>query len=442
MQYTIRQQIGTAPHTHQLYIDDNLRVLTEHATKPFLPTPDIVYIDPPYNTQKSFVYDDQQSQDTWSNDMIVRIQHIHAWLPPHGILLIHIDEHEYANLFRIVANIFHPSNDLGTIIWDKIIPKGDSRGISCHHEPIIAFAKHAPTALAHHPFSFPKPIDPILRKAQQLHQRIGKKIVPPELLESIRLYGLDINPKDHAITLTHDTAQRLFRQWLNTQNIKPGLKLYNQLDDQGIPYRPCTMAWPNHQRPPDKYFAPLIHPITQKPCPVPARGWRNPPDTMKRLLDTNNIVFGKDETTQPQRILRITDNTHDPFPSIIPCPNTDATLMRKLGIPFDTPKPVALQQRIIAGILGDSGGTVADIYAGSGTIGHACMRLQQSGIPVQSILMQSPEPFNNTPTGRQAAQYCRTHRITPCISSLTIERLARCIAQESLPSGWSIWEKE
>lgn len=44
------------------------------------------------------------------------------------------------------------------------------------------------------------------------------------------------------------------------------------------------MAWPNKERAPEEYFIPLIHPITKKSCPVPERGWRNPPETMKDLL--------------------------------------------------------------------------------------------------------------------------------------------------------------
>src|SRR5690606_35774647 len=98
--------------------------------------------------------------------------------------------------------------------------------------------------------------------------------------------------------------------------------------------------WPNKKQAPDDYFIPLIHPITNKPCPVPARGWRNPPATMKNLLEEGKILFGADESTIPNRKYLLKENMDENIPSLLYYGGSDEDLLQKLNIPFDTPKVV------------------------------------------------------------------------------------------------------
>ena len=88
------------------------------------------------------------------------------------------------------------------------------------------------------------------------------------------------------------------------------------IDSKGEPYQSVSMSWPNKKKAPDEYFIPLIHPKTLKPCPVPARGWRNPPATMSALLEANMIIFGPDETTQPRRKYLLRENMYENIPSL------------------------------------------------------------------------------------------------------------------------------
>lgn len=73
-------------------------------------------------------------------------------------------------------------------------------------------------------------------------------------------------------------------------------KKHNKIDELGNVYQAVSMGWPNRKAPAD-YFVPLIHPLTNQPCPVPEKGWRNPSATMNDLLANGLIVFGKDELT-------------------------------------------------------------------------------------------------------------------------------------------------
>ena len=93
------------------------------------------------------------------------------------------------------------------------------------------------------------------------------------------------NPKD---------AQKAYRAWMKAQtNLSGGEVMYDRLSPEGRVYRLVSMAWPNKKKAPDEYFTPLIHPVTGKPCAMPARGWRNPPATMQALIERGQIEFGR-----------------------------------------------------------------------------------------------------------------------------------------------------
>src|SRR5690554_3403953 len=138
--------------TQNLYIEgDNLEVL-KLLQKSYYGKVKMIYIDPPYNTGKDFVYKDDfhdslenykkitgQVDDSgnalstnteasgryhtdWLNMMYPRLRLARNLLTDDGLIIINIDEHELTNLHKLCAEIFGESNDLGTIIWDKRNP--------------------------------------------------------------------------------------------------------------------------------------------------------------------------------------------------------------------------------------------------------------------------------------------------------------------------------
>lgn len=93
-------------------------------------------------------------------------------------------------------------------------------------------------------------------------------------------------------TYTLDDINKDFIKWINSQvGFSGGERAYNSIDENGDVYRAVSMAWPNKKQAPKEYFIPLIHPKTNKPCSVPARGWRNPPQTMRELMDKGQILL-------------------------------------------------------------------------------------------------------------------------------------------------------
>ncbi len=84
---------------------------------------DVIYIDPPYNTEsKDFVYDDRKigSDDTYRHSMWIsfmnrRLQIAKRLLVEQGVIFISIDNNEYANLKLLCDQIFGENNFVTTI---------------------------------------------------------------------------------------------------------------------------------------------------------------------------------------------------------------------------------------------------------------------------------------------------------------------------------------
>ena len=390
--------------TENLYIEgDNLDVL-KLLQESYLGKIKMCYIDPPYNTGKdSFLYRDKFTMDADEYDEAVEMydeegmknfrenvktnpRYHSDWctsiypvlvlarniLSDDGIILINMDENEIINLQKLCAEVFGESNDLGTIIWDKRNPKGDAKGISYQHEYIVAYAKNKLSFVEKCKMQRPKKnAAAIIAKANQVFKKVGAKY-------------------------TLEEANREFASWVSAQDdFSGGEKAYNRIDQNGDVYRPVSMAWPNKKKAPDDYFIPLIHPITKKPCPLPERGWRNPSATMNELLREGLILFGKDETTQPNRKYLLKENMYENIPSLLYYGGSDTDLLAELEIPFDTPKVVSIVKEHIQSFTADSD-IVLDFYSGSATTAHAVMQLNaEDGNKRKFIMVQLPEAVDN-----------------------------------------------
>ena len=155
-------------------------------------------------------------------------------------ILCHIDENEYEKLFLLFQTL--QMDDQGTIIWDKRNPVFGAKRIVTQHEFVICFAKgniklyfRSPNRAA------------ILKEASKLIK------------------------KHKGVT---EKCRSQFRVWIkNRPELSGGERAYSKIDDVGEVYRTVSMSAPGKQTDP-KYHEPLIHPVTGKPCPVPANGWR------------------------------------------------------------------------------------------------------------------------------------------------------------------------
>lgn len=391
---------------------DNLEVL-----KSLLPEYEreikLIYIDPPYNTGKEgWVYNDSVNHpkiikwlgevvgkegedlsrhDKWLCMMYPRIQLLHKLLRNDGVIAIHIDENEYHNLVIIFEEIFGKKNNLGTIIWDKKNPKGDATKISYQHESIIVFSKNAELVKGKIKRK-KKNAKKIIEYSKKVFAKIGKETYPEDILAVSKKYKLDKTLFDeHKFVYDLEAVNKEFREWINSQDFSGGEKAYKFIDNSGDVYRGVSMAWPNKKQAPDEYFIPLIHPITNEECPIPNRGWRNPPETMKSLLDNNMILFGEDETKQPERKYLLKENMLENISSVLGFAGSDDEFQKQIQIKLENPKPHLFATELVE-YFSDENSIILDSFAGSGTTAHAVLKLNdQDNGNRKFILIQCDE---------------------------------------------------
>ena len=135
--------------SENLFIEgDNLEVL-KLLQKPYYGKIKMIYIDPPYNTGKEFIYSDNYTDgldaylrytgqkdgngrrlstnaDTsgrldskWLNMMYTRLYLARNLLREDGVIFISIDDNEHAHLKKMCDEIFGEENTVGTIGWES-----------------------------------------------------------------------------------------------------------------------------------------------------------------------------------------------------------------------------------------------------------------------------------------------------------------------------------
>lgn len=130
-----------------------------------------IYIDPPYNTGKDFVYSDNFTEDkkpyweqtgvtengvkvdtnvdtdgryhsNWLNMMYSRLLIARTLLREDGVIFISIDDNEVHHLRKLCDEVFGEENFVSDIIWhSKYTTSNDAKYVSRQHEHILLYAK-------------------------------------------------------------------------------------------------------------------------------------------------------------------------------------------------------------------------------------------------------------------------------------------------------------
>lgn len=157
--------------TQNLYIEgDNLEVL-KLLQKSYHNKIKMIYIDPPYNTGKDFVYPDNYRDNmenylkitgqidgegnkittnsesngrfhtVWLNMVYPRLKLARNLLREDGLIFISIDDTELENTKKICNEIFGEENFLECLIWKKRATPPNDRNIGRIHEFILCYTK-------------------------------------------------------------------------------------------------------------------------------------------------------------------------------------------------------------------------------------------------------------------------------------------------------------
>lgn len=159
--------------TQNLFIEgDNLEAL-KLIQETYLGQVKMIYIDPPYNTGKDFVYRDDFKQaredyeaesdqrdeegnrlvanpetsgrfhSDWLSMMYPRLKLAKSLLADDGVIFISIDENEAHNLRRLMDEVFGEGNFVSQAGWQKVYsPKNQARYLSNDYEFVMVYSRN------------------------------------------------------------------------------------------------------------------------------------------------------------------------------------------------------------------------------------------------------------------------------------------------------------
>lgn len=357
----------------------------------------LIYIDPPYNTTNDFVYNDDftDSLDTylrytgqrdsdglmtsattesggrrhsgWLSMMYPRLVLARNLLQQDGAVFVAIDDNEVHNLRLLLDSIFGPENFIAQFVW-AAGRKNDSKFVSNSHEYMVCYARNI-----HH-----------------LKDTVGEWRTKKEGLDAIYAQHKKM-VKQHKEDYVAITEQ--MKAWYRSLPLDSPAKRHSQYceaDKNGI-YFAGDIAWPGSVGP----TYPVMHPKTKKPVKVPAGGWRFPKvETMEEMIRNDRVHFGIDHTTVPKLKRYLRESEEEVPYSVFYQDGRGATKrLRTLldGDVFENPKDELVLQSIIE-FATDKDSLVMDLFAGSGTTGHAVMLQNASdGGTRRFVLVNLPE---------------------------------------------------
>ena len=324
-----------------------------------------IHIDPPYNTNTSgFLYKNNYQHSSWLTMMENRLSLADQLMAPDSCILCHIDENEYENLFK-VFNTLQMKNQ-GTVVWDKRNPVSGANRIATQHEYVVCRSK-GNIKLQYHSLNR----EVILKKASALVKKYGG---PTQV------------------------CCDEFKDWLKKNpEFSKGDKAFSKIDKGGSVYQTIHMGAPEPRKDP-KYFEPLIHPSTHKPClTIPKNGWGNSPEFMQELLARDLIDWGPDETTQPRQKNYLKDYIIVELSSLISSGERGKPQIEAFGITFPYCHPVGLYETLVWSVTSEGKGITLDFFAGSATTGHAVLNLNKADNGNRKfILVEMGDYFEST----------------------------------------------
>jgi len=392
--------------TQNLMIEgDNLEVL-KLLQKSYAGKVKLIYIDPPYNTGKDFVYPDnfqdniknyleltgqveggkKISSNTeasgrfhtdWLNMMYPRLKLARSLLQEDGLFFLSLDDSEISNARKVCDEIFGEENFVDCMVWKKRYGGGaKEKYLVTLHEYVLVYAKSLEVITEIEvPLS-----DASVERYYKLRDEYFEERGP------FRIHPLE------AMKSFEDRANLCF----------------------GIPTPDGGELWPKRQ-------------------------WRWSKERMQDALASGRVAFlkGKDGLWTAHSKQYLKDDSGDTRSakafSIIEGIYTQAGTNETVEMfgdarVFSFPKPTTLIKKLIeVATSNEKDALVLDFFAGSGTTGHAVMSQNATDAGSRRyILVQLPEILEaDSREQKVAADYCDQLGKPRTIAELTKERLRR-----------------
>jgi len=281
--------------------------------------------------------------------MYPRLQIARNMLTPDGSIFVSIDDNEVHNLRSLMDEVFGPENFIGQLIW-AAGRKNDSKFISTSHEYMLVYARS---------------IETLLKEVGQWRSRkAGLEEIYAQYETLRRKFGAD-----------NGAVEIELKKWfkaLAADNPAKRQKHYSRVDANGIYFGDNAGA---PDKPETRSHLQLTHPITGKPCPAPAKGWRWTEETLLKLVAEERIVFGKTEANVPQYKAYLVDReTEAPYSVFYQDGRGASARLTDLlgGEFFEFPKDEVVIQNLVE-FASSADSIVMDFFAGSGTTAHSVL---------------------------------------------------------------------
>jgi len=298
-----------------------------------------IYIDPPFNTGKTFDhYADGLKNSIWLSMMKVRLEFMRGLLSEDGLIMVHIDDDEMPYLKILMDEIFlgqgkscgnknNTGNHVATIVWQKkFAPQNDAKFFSDVHDFILIYAKNI-------------------------------KMLKINLIER---------------------SEEQNSRYVNNDNDPRGVWTSSDL----------TVKTPNPQ-----WIYPVTLPSGRVVMPSKSRSWGISKERFQELVEDNRIWFGANGDAMPRLKRFLSDVKKGVVPKTIwfrdeVGDNSEGKKEIKKFIDIDssvctTPKPERLLMRIIQ-IATNEGDWVLDAFLGSGTTCAVAHKLNRKWIGLEN----------------------------------------------------------
>lgn len=306
---------------------DNLLALKALESE-FIDSIRCIYIDPPFNTFSAFEhYEDGIEHSLWLSMMRDRLEILWKLLSVDGSIWITIDDNEGHYLKVLCDEVFGRQCFVATVVWENFYGRSNAAGLSPAHNYILVYSK----------------LGSDWKKVRNL--------LPRDEKSSSKYRNPD---KDHR------------GPW------RLGPIFANGERHEGLMYEITT-------------------PSGRKVRPPKGSHWRMLQEKFWEMVEDGRVVFGETGDNVPAIKLFLSD-VQDGLVARTWWPHNEVGHSQEAkreiqalfpgDLPFDTPKPEKLLQRVIQ-ISTNPGDIVLDSFAGSGTTGAVAHKMNRRWIMIE-----------------------------------------------------------
>ena len=394
----VREDSVDFDNTENIYIEgDNLEVL-KILQESYLGKIKMIYIDPPYNTGKDFVYKDNFTQDSteykeesgqvddvnrrlfqnletagryhsdWLSMIYPRLKLARNLLTDDGVIFISIDEHEVHNLRRICDEIFGQNQLISNVIWQSRTSISNDQSVSLNHNHTLIYSRN---------------------------------------INSLRFGGIRLNPDDYK---NPDRDSRGPWKLVPIDANKAGGKTKYPIKNPktGVEYYPPSN-----------------------------RIWAFNEEEYWKLFNDGRIKFGSTDESSPKKKLFYNErirkgDVKTPSSLLLDTGTTKNGTKEIMNLfedkkVFSYPKPSTFLKRLIDYGHVNDGDIVLDFFSGSATTADAIMQANAlDAIKRKYILIQLPEKLDNTINEHKGAyEFCQSKSLPLLLTEPAKERIRR-----------------